>query len=234
MTAARSCDAAERRALVMGSSHAASGALAWAAVAAVAPHLPLVHAHMSLPTLGVGVFACAGAALLPDLDHPEGTAAWTFGPASKAACRSINRIFHGHRHGTHTILFALGAATTTWLVDRAPHGNLVILFVLLALAIRALRLIPHVVVPTAAIATFVIGMSGVGLGWLPLAVGLGSLVHIAGDALTVEGVPALYPLRPMKQHVRLPILGHAGSRRELLVAAPLMTVATAALLWVGR
>jgi membrane-bound metal-dependent hydrolase YbcI (DUF457 family) len=68
-------------------------------------------------------------------------------------------------------------------------------------------------------------------GWLPLCIGLGFAVHLIGDALTIEGVPLLWPLNPRPPkpftevpvlrdvwkhngYLALPVLGHAGSRRE--------------------
>ncbi len=59
---------------------------------------------------------------------------------------------------------------------------------------------------------------------------LGCLVHLAGDAITVQGIPLLWPLRPKPAvetafwkkngHFALPIIGNAGSKREgLLVVA---------------
>src|SRR5699024_819466 len=57
--------------------------------------------------------------------------------------------------------------------------------------------------------------------WLPLAVGAGALIHLIGDALTVEGIPLLWPWRPNPPaetavwknngHFALPLLGNAGS-----------------------
>ena len=65
--------------------------------------------------------------------------------------------------------------------------------------------------------------------WLPAAVVLGCLCHLAGDALTSEGVPLLWPLRPdplvetplwrNNGHFALPLLGSAGSKREWAFAA---------------
>ena len=61
---------------MMGHSHALSGAVAWLALApatAAATH----HSLSGASVLG-GTLACAGAALLPDLDHPDGTIAHFF------------------------------------------------------------------------------------------------------------------------------------------------------------
>ena len=47
--------------------------------------------------------------------------------------------------------------------------------------------------------------------WLPLAVGLGALIHSLGDALTIQGVPWLWPLNPSppKFLTRQPVVGAA-------------------------
>src|SRR5699024_10891738 len=79
--------------------------------------------------------------------------------------------------------------------------------------------------------------------WLPLAIGIGAVIHLIGDMLTTEGIP--FPLWPLvlkpktgyssplwhkNGNVALPLRGTAGSKREwslclslpvsLLVAIP--------------
>jgi membrane-bound metal-dependent hydrolase YbcI (DUF457 family) len=73
--------------------------------------------------------------------------------------------------------------------------------------------------------------------WFPIAVGLGFLTHIAGDLLTVEGVPSpTWPVQvtPPKAwartpglnaiwkrngYIAVPVLGHAGSWRETVLGS---------------
>jgi len=65
----------------MGRTHATSGAVAFLAV------LPLLHqAGLPLTPLAVPVaaIAAAGAATLPDLDHPQATVSQSLGPATLA------------------------------------------------------------------------------------------------------------------------------------------------------
>src|SRR5579859_3401709 len=101
---------------MMGPHHAACGAAAWVAVttrlhADLAPVTqalglgpfafdvgwPLVHAT----PLGVvaGALVTAGAALLPDADHPSATIAHSLPPVSRALCAGIGAVSGGHRNG---------------------------------------------------------------------------------------------------------------------------------------
>lgn len=97
---------------------------------------------------------CAGAALLPDLDHPEASIARTFGPisyrlsritnATSAAIYASTRTARdekrdgGHRGITHTILFALFAGGLSGALALWWPGLMLILFTMLAFALRAL------------------------------------------------------------------------------------------------
>ncbi|NHE69048.1 metal-dependent hydrolase [Rhodococcus sp. D-46] len=103
--------------MVMGPTHAMSGAATGLAIAAVLP--PEWGGPTSIP--GAFIFAgiTAGAALLPDLDSPQATIARSFGPLSQAVAHVVERIslaFHsltstkrddnrenGHRTTTHTL-----------------------------------------------------------------------------------------------------------------------------------
>lgn len=103
-------------------------------------------------TLLVGALVCAGAALVPDLDHPGATAARTFGGTSEAVARAVasaSRGIHrttrtkwdredsdGHRTVTHTLVFALVAGLTAWALARV-HPVLTV-FPLACFAVRAL------------------------------------------------------------------------------------------------
>ena len=103
--------------MVMGPTHAMSGAGAGLAIGAF---LPVEWGGATSPT-EVLVFAgvTAGAALLPDLDTPQSTLARSFGLASRALAhitervsktiydvtmtRKDARISNGHRTATHTV-----------------------------------------------------------------------------------------------------------------------------------
>lgn len=226
----------------MGRGHSASGLLASAAVTAAAP---LAGVHLSGWGVAAFTIAVAGASLIPDSDHPEGTIAFAFPPISKPFCEMVHRIFHGHRHGTHTLLFAPAVGLLTWLllaIARPLHIDHhavepwiagIMLYALAALGLRALHLAHAGAHPLGvAIAVAAVHLDHGLAAWLPTAVTVGCLTHVAGDCLTVEGCPALWPLRPMHEHVRVPLLGHAGSTREAWMT-PLMTIGAIVLLAVG-
>jgi membrane-bound metal-dependent hydrolase YbcI (DUF457 family) len=148
--------------MVMGPTHAISGAAVWLAGSWVAAHE--WGFHQSPVQLAVGAAVCAGGALLPDLDlsgrvtRNEGgaTVAHTFGVVSLffAECvekfslgvYKITRAKHdprrhnGHRTLTHTWLFnLLLGAGIGWLCGRfGKWAVIAVLFVMFGLAIRGL------------------------------------------------------------------------------------------------
>ncbi|MGH3502550.1 MAG: metal-dependent hydrolase [Nocardioidaceae bacterium] len=174
-----------------GHTHALTGLAAGAAA------LPLVPVTGGAGQLG-WIVAVAGMALLPDLDHPESTAARTWGPATRLLAHGLGAAAGGHRGGTHDpILAPLTFAGLAWAASWTLTGRVIVLAVAIGLALAACRLI----VPGHEHASAVVnlGLSGAGGWWLathsgtpgclPVAVGLGVLVHIAGDALTGTGIP---------------------------------------------
>lgn len=64
-------------------------------------------------------------------------------------------------------------------------------------------------------------------GWLPYAVGLGTLAHLLGDSLTKMGAPWLWP---HKQRYEIVLIKRSGNDMETKVLVPIMSVATIALL----
>lgn len=97
---------------------------------------------------------CAGAALLPDLDHPQASIARTFGPVSYRIARITNATSSviyartktvrdisrdgGHRGVTHTLAFAVLAGAGAGALALWRPGLMSILFCMLAFALRAL------------------------------------------------------------------------------------------------
>lgn len=138
---------------MMGPGHAVSGAAVGLYAATLARDTGLLDIGPAATLTGAAL--CAGAALLPDLDHPNATVAKAFGPASVALARGVNVVSGavydltktgvdedrdgGHRGLTHTLAFAavLGGAVAL-LADRLPATMPVLLFVLLVLALRGL------------------------------------------------------------------------------------------------
>ncbi|MED7952086.1 metal-dependent hydrolase [Streptomyces sp. BE303] len=223
---------------MLGQSHAVSGALIFAATASFLPEA-LLGKELRPGEILVGTLLCAGAALLPDLDHHDATPANLLGPLSRGLCRLVGKLSGGHRHATHSLLFvALVSGGTWWGVTRLGDGfTLGVTFFLLALAARALHLHPPGHGLTAWVTS--VGLAGVGTatvaawfdgiaGWLPYTVGLGALTHLLGDCLTRQGAPLLWPYR---RRFEVVLIRRTGSRRETRFFVPLMTVATFGALW---
>lgn len=232
--------------MVLGHSHATSGALAWSAAAATLPLAALTYpvaqntdARLGPVDVLLGVFLTAGAALLPDADHPKGTISHVLGPLSHVLCKIISKLAGGHRQATHSFVFVAVAAYGTWAGMHWIGRNftLALVFFLLALALRALHLHPPgdsirawgTVVLLAIAGTFAMDhWISDKPAWLPFCVGLGALAHILGDCLTDRGCPLLWPI---KKRVSFPIIERTGNKVETWILTPLFGVGTLAVLW---
>ena len=225
---------------MMGHSHAVSGALVYAAAAPFLPEVVLGR-QLDPGEVLMGTLLCAGAGLLPDLDHHDGTAAQFLGPFSRALCRLIALLSGGHRHATHSLFFVAltGAGSWAGIAQWGRNFTLGLMFVLLALAVRALQ--PHRpgAGPTAWLTS--VGLAAVGTsvldvwlpgapGWLPYAVTLGTLAHVLGDCLTKQGAPLLWPHR---RRYEIVLIRRTGNRLETRFLVPLMTMATFVLVWLA-
>jgi membrane-bound metal-dependent hydrolase YbcI (DUF457 family) len=236
---------------VLGVSHALSGAALGLAVAGFAPHL--LGEHPDAGTVLTFTAVCAGAALLPDLDHPSSMATRRFSAASYVAShvvRPLSRLVYdltrgrrdtgrgSHRGLTHTVLGAvlLGLAVN---LASARFGTPVLigtLFVCLALAIKGLDALvpgpPSLVIAaglTYAIEHAVPGGTAGTAGWLGTAVTLGMVVHSVGDAITESGAPLLWPLPIRKRRwypvgSPRPLRFRTGGAVEAWLVAPALTV----------
>lgn len=237
-----------------GAHHALCGAAAWVAVASTAPY---TLGWYPVSPLGVvaGTLVCAGAALAPDADHHDATVAHSLPPVSEWVCDVVGHLAGGHRNGTHSLLgvgvltaIAWGAGQVTVATDRLGElavGAGVLSLLLVAFAARALGLARRRLDAWAlavALAAFVTLVAPTGWDWLPVAVGLGAAVHVAGDMLTGGGVPLLWPWEPRPPrwwrrtpvlndlwsrggNFAVPLLGTTGSWRERLLVAPLTVYA---------
>ena len=230
---------------VMGVNHATSGAAVWFAATAT---LPVLGTDLyPLAPMGVlaGALVCAGAALLPDADHHSGTIAHSVPVLGKLVTRTVQDASGGHRHGAHTILagavvtflaIVIGRFTTVVpVLGRVPIGPAIATIALVCFALKARDIVQTwstawVLGLAAALAVLVFSPDN--HVWFPVAVGLGFLTHIAGDLLTVEGVPSptwpitvkpprawsrtpgLKALWHRNGYVAVPVLGRAGSVRE--------------------
>lgn len=222
---------------MMGTSHATSGALGWLLIApAVAV---IVAAPMEGKELVAGMLACAGAALLPDLDHPKSTIAYTLGPVTHALAKGVNLLAGGHRQGTHSLLFclAMGLATQV-LVLWSQTAAIIIMWCMAALALRSLGLVPPktshnvkgfvIAIEATIILWLMVKYMPGEWWWLGLAVGLGSLLHLFGDCLTPEGVPFFWPAR---WRGSIPIISRTGNFLEVAILTPLMAIGVIVLLY---
>ncbi|GAA4919497.1 LexA-binding, inner membrane-associated putative hydrolase [Stackebrandtia albiflava] len=146
--------------MVMGPTHAVSGAAAWLVASAVAEGV--FDYHQEPATIAIGTIACTGAALLPDLDcsgrvlqnKGGATVARTFGVVSLFVAECVEKASlgiylvtrtkkdgkktNGHRTFTHTWLFAalLGIGVAALVNSFGKPAVIGVMFVLTGLAIR--------------------------------------------------------------------------------------------------
>lgn len=224
---------------MLGYTHAATGAFAWLVVAPTASSV--FSLGLTPAELAAGTVACAGAALVPDLDHPEATVSKTFGFVSQTTSQFVNKVSGGHRHATHSILFALGMGFATWLLTLIPiiWIPLAIMFMLAAFAIRGLNLVPPrwrgdaktaTIMVEAALLVWLLNQGEITTWWwLGPAMGIGIFVHILGDGCTPERVPALWP---KKTRYGYGLISHTGNAVETKIIAPAFIIATVVLIWV--
>lgn len=233
---------------MMGAQHAACGSAAWVAVASdyelplTIVTEPLANTYTwasSLPDaipLGfglldagpdgvlIGAIICAGAAMLPDIDHHNATIAHSLPPVTKIMARFFQTVSGGHRQGTHSIVGVLFFGIVAWLAsflviqDVGSVGDLnigagLMAVILSAFAFKVLHFMPDAARKTPWVAGITIGLLTAlvfpeGPSWLMTCIVLGVVVHIAGDMLTREGCNLLWPLkiRPPKFLKKIPLL----------------------------
>jgi membrane-bound metal-dependent hydrolase YbcI (DUF457 family) len=210
---------------VLGHSHALSGLAAGAATIPWAP--------VEGPVAQVAwIAAVGGMSMLPDLDHSGSTVSDMWGPVTDVPSGAVGRLAQGHRWGTHDAVLApvafgalaLAAANAFW-------SSLLLMALAIGLALRAL----HFVIPgrteNTVVGNLVLSWGGAWLllehmpspAWLPWAVALGVLTHIAGDAITTQGVPV--PLVWVIRRCRLALTPlRTGTVLEKAVLAPSFVV----------
>lgn len=210
----------------MGRTHALSGAVAYLALA------PMLNA--TAMQAGVGAVCTAGAALLPDLDHPQATATHTFGPVTQVLCWVTRRLAGGHRRGTHSLLGIMVFAGLAALAARANLAAATTLWLLVALAVRVVRQRAPaierlaVAVGTASGAWWLVTRYGLDPWFLPVAVALGTAVHVVGDLMTKQGARVLWPATARSFRIASLDTGRAVERR---LVAPALWAALAVLLY---
>jgi membrane-bound metal-dependent hydrolase YbcI (DUF457 family) len=199
-----------------------------------------VSAHVEPKDLIFGTFITAGAALLPDIDHPNGTIAHSVGPITHNLCKGVEKISGGHRHATHSFAFVAAVAYGTWAGEHwlGRYFTLSLVFFMLVLAVRALNLCP----PGEGLDSYgpCVLLAGGGTllmdrwitsapSWLPFAIGLGALVHLAGDCLTDHGCRLFWPFT---FRTGIPLIARTGNKMETVFLAPVMAVGAAVLLYI--
>jgi membrane-bound metal-dependent hydrolase YbcI (DUF457 family) len=212
---------------VLGHSHALSGLAAGAATLPWAP--------VEGPIAQVAwIAAVGGMSMLPDLDSSGSTVSDMWGPVTDVPSGAIGRLAQGHRWGTHDAVLApvafgalaLAAANAFW-------SSLLLMALAIGLALRAL----HFVIPGRAentvVGNLVLSWGAAWLllehmpapAWLPWAVALGVLTHIAGDAITKQGVPV--PVIWLVKRCRLVLTPlRTGATLEKAVLVPAFVVVT--------
>ncbi|SEG36135.1 LexA-binding, inner membrane-associated putative hydrolase [Nonomuraea solani] len=236
---------------MMGHTHAMTGAIAWLGLAPPLAALPLVNESSRFIETGImatalspaeliaGAIICAGAAMLPDLDHPSATIAQTFGPITWALAKVVAFLSGGHRGATHSLVFAVALGFGThFLAGTYPIGRDIMVVLLIGLALRAIGVgIPGNKLGSAMVnagltaGLFAVFLSlEVGYAWLGLAVAVGCLIHVVGDCMTERGCPVLWPLSvrwvlPWKIGIK------TGKKFEQKILAPILSVAIVGLLF---
>ena len=194
----------------------------------------------------VWVAATTGYALSPDLDHPASTAARMWGPVSQWPAKLIGSVF-GHRGATHRVAAVAGVGVVVWAATTgrvAPlaadvarefgHARpvqlgqavgdgayLLVVAVTVGLALAALRLPWAMNLTLAWLAAGLTHRLDVPLAWLPWAAALGVAAHLAGDAITKQGLPGRGGRRVG------PRLITTGGRAETVVCLALAAVIAA-------
>ncbi|MFE6306218.1 metal-dependent hydrolase [Nocardiopsis changdeensis] len=201
---------------MMGTSHAATGLLAGAAVAVAVQTDPFTALWCAL----IG----GGAALLPDLDEPGSTVGRSLGRVTELASRKLRdaskAVYRrtatdverrhpqegGHRYLTHTVPACAVFGLVALLVSLVPLGAGLVVFAMVALGLGtvlrpmkklgSLRKRKHATLWIAgglAVAAM-LGYEQTPAWWLiGSVVFAGALVHVLGDWLTRSGVPLAWP-----------------------------------------
>jgi len=216
----------------MGKTHARQGVLA-GVITVTAGATFTLYSPLS-PALALAVIMLVvGAAVVPDIDHPEATVAHTFGPASHAVSRGVNAMSSaiysvtrsrrdqnrdgGHRGVTHTLMFASGVGTAAYyLIDSfglwAAAG---ILFVLTSCGLRGLAggwahrhgwlFVTNVAGAFTGVSTILAWSQPIVTvaWWFAVAIIVGCLTHLLGDCVTRQGVPIFWPIPLRGQRWRM-------------------------------
>jgi len=208
---------------MMGRHHAVLGGVVYLGVAGTL-------GHMSGASLAAATAACAGAAMLPDLDEPGSSVAHLCEPVSGLVSHLTAKLAGGHRKATHSLLAVGGSALIGLGVEGSRIGSAVLLAVLFALFLRGVAppgLRHGLIAFGLAVGGAWACVTHIDTGWLMAALPAGVALHLVGDMMTSGGVPLFWPAG---RTVSWPVLGHTDSRRETVVSVGLF-LALVALCW---
>lgn len=221
---------------MLGTSHAATGMI----VGLVS--LPIATPGAPAWVQAGWVVVCGGAAVLPDLDHPESLVSRMWGPVSATLSVFVARLARGHRAGTHDAVMApVLIVAVTWLASwwQPAFAVVVALTIGLVLRVTLLRRGGLIGWLTNLTASAVFGWSlslhpvmiAAGHTLLPAALAAGVWAHQLGDLLTPEGlpVPIIWLANPQRRvAIGLFTTGHLIER---VVVGPMLGVAVLVLGW---
>lgn len=169
-----------------------------------------------------GAVVAAGAAMLPDLDHPHATVSQSLGPVTRGISRVVSALAGGHRNGTHSLL-GLAAVTAGLLALVHTFDHLVVYF---AVCLFCLSLVSRIALEghswltttaVAAIGAMAALAVSADFSWIVVAVAGGYASHMLADALTQEGIPPLWPLS--KWRFSIPLVRTDSGRERIVVIA---------------
>lgn len=197
------------------------------------------------------VATTGGAALLPDLDHPSAYVSRSLGPITRGLARLVNyaaigvydatagpndrKRENGHRLLTHTVPGCLGfgvIALGLMALPPVPIGDTGLSLPLAAAVPSVLAALLALGAPgigsTFAVSTAIAAVIAFtqGTAWAPLlavAVTVGCLAHVAGDAVTKSGVPVAWPIArdgARWRMIRTPVYFRVGSVTEVYGIGP--------------
>jgi len=199
----------------MGRSHLMLGAAGFLGIEAVAPHL-VGTAQLGPAQLAAGTLVAAGAAMIPDIDHPNATLAKSLMPVSLAISHFVNTVAGGHRKGTHTVwCWALIGFLSYWALHLAS-GPWVALGIAVFCSLLMLQVLTEADGLICLLLAGILGgaavlAAGPDPTWMVHAIIIGFGLHLLGDIVTTEGIPLFYPFGP---NLAIPILGSTDHFRE--------------------
>jgi membrane-bound metal-dependent hydrolase YbcI (DUF457 family) len=206
---------------MMGKTHALTGVAIGVGITYII--------SMPVMTAITGTLICAGAALLPDIDHNRSTVSSTYGPITKLFSWIVNSLTGGHRRGTHSIV-GIGVI---WLVAERgvihrddPWGQVTLCIMMILCFAGVIRLlkIPGWLDDVAPI-PIVIGLvclTDLPMEIVPPAILIGCAVHVLGDVVTKSGCPLYWPVS--KKNVKLALFVTNG-KVERWIVTPLVWAA---------